>query len=428
MTGSPGAASFACHFKSREVALAFSGRLASVPGSSFRRLAQLIEGIEPESFPGKAPVIMTVGEPQDAPPSFVSEIVQKHARDFGRYPPLAGNAAFRAACAGWLTRRFKLPKSALDPETNILPLSGSREGLFFSVFPLVPESKNGGRPVVLIPNPFYSVYPAGTVAAGAEPYYVPTSVKTGFLPDFDSVPEDVLRRTIAAFYCSPSNPEGACATAAQWRRVFQLADQYDFTVFADECYCELYDETPPIGALSVRLAMGRGLERVMSFHSLSKRSSAPGLRSGFVAGPADAIATLTAFRNTSAPQMPLPILEASSACWSDESHVEQARALYRERFAIAKRILGNTPGFRIPEGGFYLWLDVGNGAEFARELWRKKGVKVMPGAYMAVEGTSGDPASNPGHRYVRIALVHDSLTIQAALERVADFLNGAGRK
>jgi aspartate/methionine/tyrosine aminotransferase len=409
--------------------LAFSGRLAPLPGSAFRRLASLIEGIEPESFPvDKTPAIMTVGEPQDTPPPFVAEVIQRHARDFGRYPPIAGTASFRAACADWLSRRFGIAKSALDPDTQIIPLNGSREGLFFAVFPLVPESKNGGKPVVLIPNPFYSVYPAGTISAGAEPYYVPATAKTGFLPDFGSVPEDVLKRTVAAFFCSPSNPEGACASEDEWRRLFELADAYDFVVLADECYCELYDEKPPLGSLTVRHAMGRGLERLLSFHSLSKRSSVPGLRSGFVAGPADLIATLTAFRNTSAPQMPYPVMAASAACWSDEAHVEAARALYRERFAIARRILGNTPGFRLPEGGFYLWLDVGDGAKFAKELWRKTGVKVLPGAFMGTETIPGQPASNPGHRYVRVALVHDSLTIQAALERVAEFLQRAGQQ
>jgi aspartate/methionine/tyrosine aminotransferase len=409
--------------------LAFSGRLAPLPGSAFRRLASLIEGVEPQSFSiDKTPALMAVGEPQDSPPPFVAPIIQSHASEFGRYPPIPGTASFRSACAAWLTRRFGIPKTAINPDTQIIPLNGSREGLFFGVFALVPESKNGGKPVVLIPNPFYSVYPAGTIAAGAEPYYVPATEKTGFLPDFASVPEGVLKRTIAAFFCSPSNPEGACASQSHWQSLFELADAYDFVVLADECYCELYDETPPIGALTARHAMGRGVERLLSFHSLSKRSSVPGLRSGFVVGPQNLIETMTAFRNTSAPQMPFPVMAASVACWTDEEHVEATRRLYRERFAIARRILGNTPGFRLPEGGFYLWLEVGDGAAFAKELWRKTGVKVLPGAFMGIETILGQPGSNPGHRYVRIALVHDSLTIQAALERVAEFLQGAGMR
>jgi aspartate/methionine/tyrosine aminotransferase len=404
-----------------------SGRLALAPPSSFQRLAQLLEGIEPQSFAiGNAPVALTVGEPQDIPPAFISEIIHAHARDFGRYPPIAGTPKFRASVANWLSRRFNLPASSIDADKQIIPLNGSREGLFFAIPPLTPESKGGGRPVVLIPNPFYVTYPAAVLAAGAEPYYVPSRAKTGFLPDFASVPKHILERTVAAFFCSPSNPEGACATAQDWRALFTLADTYDFTVLADECYCEIYESTPPAGALEVRYAMTGGFERLLTFHSLSKRSSAPGLRSGFVAGPASLIGPMTVFRNTSAPQVPIPVLEASAAAWTEETHVESARERYRERFAIARRLLGNTKGFRVPPGSFYLWLDVGDGAAFAKALWRKTGVRVMPGAFMGIEEIPGDPKSNPGYPYVRVALVHDSSTIEAALGRVAEFLEGSG--
>jgi len=404
----------------------FSGRVAQVPLSSFAKLAELLKDTTPESFPiSNAPVLMTVGEPQDAPPAFIAEIVNREARDFGRYPPLAGTPAFRASCANWMARRFNLPAGAIEPDTQILPLNGSREGLFFSIFPFVPDSKAGGRPVVLIPNPYYSVYPSAAISAGAEAYYVPARRETGFLPDFASVPKSVLERTIATFFCSPSNPESACASDKEWRTLFDLADRYDFFVIADECYCEIYEDRPPVGSADVRYRMRGDFSRLLSFHSLSKRSSAPGLRSGFVMGPKELIAPLTLFRNTSAPQVPLPVLAASAAAWSDEAHVEANRALYRERFAVAERLLGNSPGFRRPAGGFYIWLEVGNGAAFAKELWRKTGVRVMPGAYMSRETIPGAPSSNPGHRYVRIALVHDSLTITAALERVAEFLEGA---
>ena len=402
------------------------GRLALAPPSSFTRLAQLLEGVEPQSFPiGNRPVALTVGEPQEVPPPFIAEIIHAHARDFGRYPPIAGTPAFRAAAARWLGRRFNLPATALDADKQIIPLNGSREGLFFAIPPLTPDSKGGGRPVVLVPNPFYVTYPAAVLAAGAEPHYVPSRAQTGFLPDFASVPKSVLERTVAAFFCSPSNPEGACATASDWRLLFDLADRYDFTVLADECYFEIYESSPPVGAADVRYAMSGGFERLLAFHSLSKRSSAPGLRSGFVVGPANLIGPLTRFRNTSAPQVPIPVMEASAAAWTEETHVEEARGRYRERFAIARRLLGNHKGFRVPPGSFYLWLDVGDGAGFAKALWRKTGVRVMPGAFMGVEEIPGDPASNPGHSYVRVALVHDSLTIEAALGRVAEFLEEA---
>ena len=402
------------------------GRLALAPPSSFERLNQLLQGVEPQSFAvGNAPIALTVGEPRDAPPPFIAEVIHAHRGEFGRYPPIAGTPGFRSAVANWLTRRFGLPASAIDADKQIIPLNGSREGLYFALPPLVPDSKAGGRPVVLIPNPFYVTYPAAVVAAGAEPYYVPARAKTGFLPDFDSVPKAVLERTVAAFFCSPSNPEGACASAADWQRLFALADAYDFTVLADECYCEIYDAAPPVGALSARYAMSGGFERLLAFHSLSKRSSAPGLRSGFVVGPPNLIGAMTRFRNTCAPQVPVPVLEASAAAWAEETHVEEYRARYRERFAIARRLLGNHRGFRIPGGSFYLWLDVGDGPAFAKALWHRTGVRVMPGTFMGIEEIPGVPASNPGHSYVRVALVHDSLTIAAALESVAEFLEGA---
>jgi N-succinyldiaminopimelate aminotransferase len=399
------------------------GRMSAMPPSSFDRLATLLQGVTPDFAVNGAPVYMTIGEPHDAPPEFVTRIIAERARDFGRYPPISGTPALRLACAGWLARRYQLPASAIDPETQLLPLAGSREGLFYALYALVPEEKAGGRPVVLVPNPFYGVYPAAVLAAGAEPYYVPSRPETGFLPDFTAVPKDVLARTVAAFYCSPSNPESAVAKAEDWQRLFELADRYDFVVLADECYAEIYDREPPVGALSVRSAMGAGCDRLLSFHSLSKRSNLPGLRSGFMVGPRDLMLPLRGFRNLAAPQMPVPVMEASAAAWADDTHVEANRALYRQRFDIAERLLGNARGFHRPAGAFYLWLDVRDGPAFAAELWAKTGVRVMPGGFMGLETTPGKPASNPGHSYVRIALVHDLLTIAAALEKVAEILS-----
>ncbi len=393
-----------------------------MPPSSFDRLRELLGPREPKYAVNNAPVLMTIGEPQDPPPDFVTEIIAKHAQDFGRYPPIAGTPALRGACANWLKRRYDLSESALNPDTQILPLAGTREGLFYALYALVPDAKAGGRPVVLIPNPFYGVYPAAVLAAGAEPYYVPSREESNFLPDFESVPKEILARTVAAFFCSPSNPESACASSDEWSKLFQLADEFDFVVLADECYSEIYDALPPSGALEVRLPTHPKCERLLSFHSLSKRSNLPGLRSGFMFGPEPLIAELRAFRNLAAPQLPGPIMEASAAAWDDDGHVAANRALYRKRFDLAERFLGTHPGFRRPPGGFYLWLNVGDGAEFAAQLWAQTGIRVMPGAYMGVESISGDLASNPGHSYIRIALVHDLVTIERALERMANFL------
>jgi len=402
--------------------------MAEMPPSSFDRLAQLLGPIEPKLTVGNQPVLMTIGEPQDPPPKFVTDVITRHERGFGRYPPIAGTAGLRRACADWLKRRYDLGNDAVDPDTEILPLAGSREGLFYALFALVPEEKNGGKPVILIPNPFYGVYPAAVLAAGAEPYYVASKAENNFLPDFATVPEDVLKRTVAAFYCSPSNPESAVATEDDWARVFALADRYDFVVLADECYSEIYDTAPPAGAIAVRAHEGKRFTRLLSFHSLSKRSNLPGLRSGFMAGPESLMKPLRGFRNLAAPQMAVPVMEASQVAWEDDAHVEENRALYRRRFDLAERFLGHRPGFVRPKGGFYVWLDVGDGAGFAARLWAQTGVRVMPGAFMGREEIPGTPASNPGHAYVRIALVHDLVTIERALGRVADVLEHGGSR
>ena len=328
------------------------GRLAALPPSSFAMLATLLDGV----VPGAEPISLAVGDPQGAVPAFVSEAIARHADRFGVYPPINATAEWREAASGWLMRRFAL--SNVDPDTQVLPLNGTREGLFLAPFVVTPETKAGGRPVILLPNPFYQCYAAAALSCGAEPVFVRADAATGFLPDFASLPKAVLERTVAAYLCSPSNPEGACAGEAYWRTLFALADRYDFTVFADECYADIYLDRPPLGALSVR---GAPFERLLSFHSLSKRSGLPGLRSGIVAGDSKLMVKFRALRNYAGPQVPLPIIAASTAAWSDEVHVAANRARYVERFALAQRLLGNRASFRLPEGGFFLWLEVGNG-------------------------------------------------------------------
>jgi N-succinyldiaminopimelate aminotransferase len=252
---------------------------AALPVSPFTRLNALLANVEP----GDMAIQMAIGEPQHAPPDFVLPTIEKHLAEFGKYPPIIGPEPLRAAVAGWVKRRYH---ATLDPARQILPLVGTREGLFSAAFVTVPEQKNG-KPAVLIPNPFYQAYAAAALSAGAEPIYINATRETGFLPDFSSVPRDVLARTAAVYICSPSNPEGAAADAGYWRKLFALADEFDFTVLADECYAEIYGETPPVGAIEIRSETSRSLDRLLSFHSLSKRSNLAGLRSGFVAGNAD---------------------------------------------------------------------------------------------------------------------------------------------
>jgi len=312
---------------------------------------------------------------------------------------------------------------SVDPDKHLLPLNGTREGLFLAPFIVTPEKKAGQTPAVLIPNPFYQCYAAAVLAAGAEPVFVPARAETNFLPDFASLSASVLERTVAAYICSPSNPEGACAGEPYWRTLFALAERFDFTVFADECYADIYFDKQPLSALTARFSETRGIDRLLTFHSLSKRSCLPGLRSGIVAGDAKLIAKFRGLRNVAGPQMPMPILAASAAAWRDETNVAANRAMFAERFRLAHRLLGNRAGFRLPEGGFFLWLDVGNGEAAALRLWQSAGIRVLPGAYMGRETEPGKVQSNPGFRFIRVALVHDLSTIEATLGRMGEILS-----
>jgi aspartate/methionine/tyrosine aminotransferase len=271
-----------------------------------------------------------------------------------------------------------------------------------------------------MPNPFYQAYAAAALGANAEPLYVAATEASGFLPDYAALPEATLERIAAVYICSPSNPEGAAANEDYWRKLFALADRYDFIVLADECYADIYFDRPPVCALSARFQQSGDFRRLLTFHSLSKRSGLPGLRSGMVAGDAGLIARFRGFRTVAGPQVPGPIQAASAAAWRDEVHVAANRAAYAEKMAAAERILGNR--VTRPAGGFFLWLATGNGEETTVGLWRDQGVRVLPGAYMGREIDPGKTQSNPGFSYIRIALVSDLSTIITALERVKNFL------
>jgi aspartate/methionine/tyrosine aminotransferase len=300
----------------------------------------------------------------------------------------------------------------------VLALNGTREGLFNAALALAGETKSGARPAVLIPNPFYQCYAGAALAAGAEPIFVPAIRARNFLPDFAGLPTDLLARTAALYLCSPSNPQGMAASLDHWRTLVRLARTHDFVILADECYAEIYDKVPPPGALEAAWAEG-GFANVLVFHSLSKRSSLPGLRSGFCAGDETLIARFLALRHYGGAANPLPAQAAAAACWRDETHVEQNRALYRRKFDLAERILGDKPGFYRPDGGFYLWLDVGDGEIFAKRLWSAEGVRVLPGRYLGHDAVAGEKASNPATPFVRVALVGEEAETEAALQRIA---------
>jgi len=395
--------------------LSFNGRLAALPPGPFARLATLLGDVKP----GRDPITLAIGDPSGTVPDFVRAALTQSAASFGNYPAIAGSQDWRNAAGEWLNRRFALG-GAIDPEKHLLPLSGTREGLFSVLFPFMPESKAGARPIVAMPNPFYQCYAAAVLASGAEPLYVPALKENGFLPDFAGLPKAKLERMTAVYICSPSNPEGAVADEAYWQALFTLAEQYDFFVLADECYADIWFDKPPVCALPVRLSQSGGFKNLLSFHSLSKRSGLPGLRSGMVAGCAGLIEKFRAFRNVAGPTVPGPVQAASAAAWRDEAHVVANRLAYAQKMEAAQRILGDR--MTRPGGGFFLWLAVGNGEEFALKAWRDQGVRLLPGAYMGREISAGKTQSNPGFSYVRVALVNDLSTIMTALERIREIL------
>ncbi|MGO9485374.1 MAG: aminotransferase class I/II-fold pyridoxal phosphate-dependent enzyme [Rhodomicrobium sp.] len=384
--------------------------------SPFQRLRDLL-GSEP---PGAAPIDMTIGEPRHGFPAFAAEIITQRSALFGQYPPIGGIAELRQAIAAWLERRYGLAPGAADAERHILPLCGTREGLV-SALTIAIARKGADRPAVLMPNPFYQAYYAAALTSRIEPVLLATGAGTGFLPDLDALTPALLERTAAFYLASPANPQGAIASEGYLERLIALAHRHGFYVFSDECYSEIYQETPPPGILQVAARMG-GFERVLAFNSLSKRSNAPGLRSGFIAGGAGFIADYLKYRNVASPQVPLPAQYASAALWADEAHVERSRALYREKFAAARRKLGSMPGYYQPPGGFFLWLDLskfGGGEQAAKTIWKGYGVKVLPGAYLAQPDAGG---VNPASSYVRLALVDPLPQAQDALNRLASYL------
>ena len=378
--------------------------------SPFVRLTELIAGIEP----GKPPINLSVGEPQHPIPAFVGPTLAAHLADFGRYPANKGIEPFRRAVAGWLNRRYRLARP-VDPESEVLVLSGTREGLFLAAIAARRwVTRRAGKPVVLIPNPFYAAYSAGALAADCEPVYLPATRKSGFLPDLDALDDTLLARTVACYIASPSNPQGAVADRDYLARLVKLARRFDFLVFADECYCEIYSEHVPPGVLEVS---GPDFANVVVFHSLSKRSSLPGLRVGFAAGDRRFLAPYLELRNIAAPQVPTPAQYVAIAAYNDEAHVSDNRRLYSEKFDLADQIIGDRYGYERPAGGFFLWLDVskqGGSEAVTKRLWTEAGVRVVPGRYLAREQSDG---SNPGADYIRVAMVQDKAATAEALHR-----------
>lgn len=397
----------------------YNSRLDGLTEYPFQRLNALLAGVAPK-VPTAEQIAMSIGEPQHRPPEMIRELLVRNLEDWGKYPPTPGNANFRDAVAAWATRRYQLPAGMIDSEKNILPVAGSREALFMAAQLCIPPTKANQPPAVLIPNPFYQVYFGAAVMNGATPVFVPATRETSFQPDYARERDDVLARTAMAYVCTPANPQGKVASIDRLKQMIELARRHDFVLISDECYSEIYDAAPPAGALEACAALGGSLANVLVFNSLSKRSSVPGLRSGFVAGDADLIARFNKLRAHGGAVQPVPVLDTAAALWRDEAHVEASRAIYRGKFADAARIFGKRFDYYTPDGGFFLWLNVGDGERAAKALWAEGGIKVLPGAYLARPDANG---INPGAAYIRVALVHERAPTERALTRARAILD-----
>jgi aspartate/methionine/tyrosine aminotransferase len=384
--------------------------------SPFLRVTELLAPYQPS----KPLITLSLGEPQHPVPDFVGPVLSRHIGDFGRYPVAKGIEPFRRAAAGWLSRRFDLPRE-IDPESELLVLNGSREGLFFAALTAARYvGERRGRPAILMPNPFYPAYAAGARAAGCESVYLPTTVANGFLPDLDSLDEATLARAVAMYIASPANPQGAVASKQYFSRLKKLADRFGFMILSDECYSEIYTQDAPGSMLE---CAGADFSNVVAFQSLSKRSNLPGMRVGFAAGDKRFLGMFHELRNVAAPQVPVPLQHVAVAAYGDEAHVEENRRLYRIKFDLADQILASRYGYSRPAGGFCVWLDVSarGGDEAATiTLYRDAGVRVIPGSYLARRQPDG---SNPGTGYIRLALVADSETTAEALHRLVEILD-----
>ncbi len=390
--------------------MAFPERFSNLPEYAFPRLRALLD----HHPAGGEPIAMTIGEPRHAMPPFLAEVLNGALDGFARYPANDGTPALLGAISAWLQRRYGVDIA----QNRLMALNGTREGLFNAAIALSPERKNGAAPVILTPNPFYQVYAIAALTVGAEPVYVPATAATGYLPDYAGLPPALLDRVTIAYLCSPANPQGAVASRDYWADLLALAEKHDFRIFADECYAEIYRDAPPPGILDVAHQVGADPERVVSFHSLSKRSNLPGLRSGFVAGGVQSIKAIRQLRAYAGAPLPEPLQAVAAAAWADEAHVSESRARYQAKYAIADAVFAGLNAYQPPEAGFFLWLPVADSEAAALKLWQETGVRVLPGAYLSRD-VNGE---NPGAGYVRVALVAPEDETRRGLMRLRDCL------
>lgn len=386
--------------------------LASLHPYPFEKLARLFSDITPPK--DLENIALSIGEPRHKSPEFVKQSLVDNLKHLSSYPTTKGLPSLRQAIADWLIKRYQLQQ--FNPETQVLPVNGTREAIFSFVQAVVkPAAKGKTQPYVVMPNPFYQIYEGAAFLAGATPYFVNCTAENNYLGDWDAIPESIWANTQLVFICSPGNPTGAVMPAAKLKKLIELSDQYGFTIASDECYSELYFDVAPVGLLEVCAAMGRhDYHNCVVFHSLSKRSNLPGLRSGFIAGDAKLLAPYLLYRTYHGSAMPVQHQLASTAAWADEAHVEENRVLYRQKFDLFVSELGNKFAFKKPDAGFYFWLPVEDDEAFAQRLYAEQNITVLPGRYLSREAHG----VNPGINHVRMALVADLENCIDAVERL----------
>jgi N-succinyldiaminopimelate aminotransferase len=399
--------------------------LARLQPYPFERLRQLFAGITPN--PAYRPISLGIGEPKHATPEFIKQALTAALDGLAVYPATAGAPLLREACATWLHTRYGLQ---VDPNTQVLPINGSREALFAFAQTIIDPGKDA---VVVCPNPFYQIYEGATLLAGAQPYFAASDPARNFAVDWDAVPSDVWASTQLLFVCSPGNPTGAVMPLVEWRKLFELSDRHGFTIASDECYSEIYfDGGPPLGGMEAAARLGRAdFKNLVSFTSLSKRSNVPGMRSGFVAGDAALLKHFLLYRTYHGSAMSLAVQQASIAAWGDERHVAENRELYRQKFDEVTPMLSAVLDVKLPDAGFYLWAGVnprntghaGGDTEFARDLLAQYNVTVLPGSYLARE--SG--GANPGAGRIRMALVAQTAECVEAAQRIVQFVKSRSK-
>ena len=398
-------------------------RLALLQPYPFEKLRALFD--DSGASTGLPEIRLSIGEPQHPTPEFIKTALTEALPGLASYPTTQGSVTLRQGIAAWIAKRYAVPLP--DPETQLLPVIGSREALFAIAQTVVDASRAGA--LVLCPNPFYQIYEGAALLAGATPLFLATRAEDDFEMDFDSLPEEVWRRVQLVYLCSPANPTGKVMGLAAWRRLFDLSERHGFVIASDECYSEIYgdEQAPPLGGLTAARACGRDdYARLMVFSSLSKRSNVPGMRSGFVAGDEALVNKFLLYRTYHGSAMSPAVQAASAAAWADETHVIENRRLYRQKFAELTPLISRHLDTRLPDAGFYYWASLARyapltDAEFARQLKRQYNVSVLPGSFLGRAAPDG--GTNPGAGYLRIALVAGLDECREAVARIAEFCN-----